>query len=675
MQRERGEFRFITGGPVIGRRKRQPVNDTGRWRRLHGSGTGARERAIQPGCDPRVPRDHQSLRREVGGSAGGALSIVTQSGTNTFTGRVFGFFRSHRSARGRRPGTGQSSLLTAAVRHRARRTADHEPDAFVCLVRTDQRKQRNAFPAGRAYRTQAADLEVPPIRHCGFGRLDHQLNPSSHLATKVVYERFRQENFRVGGAQDVSYGQDLNRDNWNVNAEHAWAGTGTQANQFHIQMAKRRYEEPRNSTASPSGSAAETRCGRAATSSEICSATGRFMKCATPTRLLRNRHDIRTGFSVQHVRERSRIDVYQSGLFIYVTDTRALPLAYVYGDGSGDVRTARHDTPGIAQDDWAASPDLRLNLGLRYDLDTKGNNPGFRHPLVPDGRASRHEQHSAAGRVLLGHRGIGRRSFAAARGVHRPVPAHAATRRTSAERGHRPDRADADQRRAPRPSGAGARSRTPRTTGIPQAPDIGLMDRTLMRRPQCSSRADSQRLGFREQFFDIEGIYVDGGDEIIIRDTNFGGNGQPRRLNTAFSQINTYTNEGRSQYKAVVLGLNGALKGGHSVHGVVHAGEQEEHRRRLQPRVSVRVSERSGEHRSRVRPQPQRRAPPRGFDRGSSERRTSSSWRRSTNTAPVSRGPTASDTTSTATARTPTGPPAWSASARRDRHSTNSTCA
>jgi hypothetical protein len=29
---------------------------------------------------------------------------------------------------------------------------------------------------------------------------------------------------------------------------------------------------------------------------------------------------------------------------------------------------------------------LLLNLGLRYDLDTNGNNPGFKHPLVPNGR-------------------------------------------------------------------------------------------------------------------------------------------------------------------------------------------------------------------------------------------------------------------------------------------------
>ena len=54
---------------------------------------------------------------------------------------------------------------------------------------------------------------------------------------------------------------------------------------------------------------------------------------------------------------------------------------------------------------------------------------------------------------------------------------------------------------------------------------------------------------------------------------NWPGNGDPRcavsaancRPNTAFNQINFYTNQGRSEYKAFVTSLNGTLKGGHVV--------------------------------------------------------------------------------------------------------------
>ena len=41
----------------------------------------------------------------------------------------------------------------------------------------------------------------------------------------------------------------------------------------------------------------------------------------------RSSHDFKAGLSAQRVKERSRIDTYAYGLFLYVTDTRALPLA------------------------------------------------------------------------------------------------------------------------------------------------------------------------------------------------------------------------------------------------------------------------------------------------------------------------------------------------------------
>src|SRR6185436_1460004 len=77
---------------------------------------------------------------------------------------------------------------------------------------------------------------------------------------------------------------------------------------------------------------------------------------------------------------------FQYGLFTYLTDTRAIPVAFLYGEGSADVT---YDTKRYAvflQDDWRPRPNLTVNLGVRYDLDDGGNNPGFTHPLVPKAR-------------------------------------------------------------------------------------------------------------------------------------------------------------------------------------------------------------------------------------------------------------------------------------------------
>ena len=41
---------------------------------------------------------------------------------------------------------------------------------------------------------------------------------------------------------------------------------------------------------------------------------------------------------------------------------------------------------------------------------------------------------------------------------------------------------------------------------------------------------------------------------------NAAGGGRP---NPSFNQINAYTNEGRSDYKAFIASVNGTMKGGH----------------------------------------------------------------------------------------------------------------
>ena len=94
VQRERGSFRFIQGGPVIG-----------------AGGNASNATIFVDGVDltdqvnglSRARFSQDAVREfrvianrfdtEIGGSAGGALSVVTKSGTNDLSGSVLGFFR------------------------------------------------------------------------------------------------------------------------------------------------------------------------------------------------------------------------------------------------------------------------------------------------------------------------------------------------------------------------------------------------------------------------------------------------------------------------------------------------------------------------------------------------------------------------------------------------------
>ncbi len=98
----------------------------------------------------------------------------------------------------------------------------------------------------------------------------------------------------------------------------------------------------------------------------------------------------------------------------------------------------------------------------------------------------------------------------------------------------------------------------PTTTGIALAPDITLMDNSFVQ-PQATqvSLGWTQKLASTRLYLDTEAVYVKGKDEIVVRDVNFGGNANPVRLNPAYNQINTYTNDGHSTYKALIFSLNG----------------------------------------------------------------------------------------------------------------------
>ena len=568
VQRERGEFRFISSGPVIG-----------------AEGNASQSTILVDGVDftdpalglalTRLPQD--SIREfrvithrfdsEVGGSAGGALSIVTHSGTNVIAGKAFAFFRSdYLRALGalehdETPYSRQQ--FGAAAGGPLVRDRTH----FFGSIEQIGEDSITLFRPGGAYSALAADVMFPFNQSLAFFRLDHQLRPSTHLAGKLVYERFRQDNFRVGGVQDVSQGQRLDRDNWSFNVEQSWVGAGKQVNQLHINLGGRRYDEPRNSTAPTEWFSSGNTLRTGGNPLGDLLGEGTFLQVRDTHTFVRNAHQVKLGFDFQYVRDRSRIDAYQSGLFIYVTDTRALPLAYTFGTGSGDVRANTTRYAGYVQDDWSLRPDLRVNIALRYDIDRNGNNPDFRHPLIPNGRAidRNNVQPRAAFSWDVG--GNGRNVIRGGAGLfsgrYLLTPLFAELQQNGVTGRLTQTRINGALRGLP---ALALDPANPTTTGILLPPDIVLMDQTLNAPSSVQiSNGWTLKLGNSGLFLDTEGAYVRGSDEIIIRDKNFGGSANPVRLINTYNQINTYTNEGHSAYKVLTFSLNGALGGGHLV--------------------------------------------------------------------------------------------------------------
>lgn len=572
VQRERGGNRFIGNGPVVG-----------------AAGNASQATIMVDGVDftdpvlglarARFSQDAISEFRvianrfgsEIGGSAGGALSIVTKSGTNDLRGSVFGFFRDKSLKK-------QGALdLTKNDYSRQQYGATvggpvvkDKTHYFLSFEQINE-DAIQLFRPGGAFTSQAADLPYPLNQSLFFGGVDHRINADQNVRVKVVYEHYRQQNFRTGGLADLDAGMNLDRDNWNTTAMHAWT-RGAALNQLAISVGRRKFQEPNNSTAIgewfSSGNTLQTGAnivGDQNDTGDILEVRETFLKHLGSGRWA---PDLKVGGAIQHVKDYWNFPVYPRALMIYLNDTRLVPLVYVGTSGKPDDAVTTDLLSGFVQSDFRPSAGVSLNLGLRYDLDTEGNNPSFTSPLMPAARGRDANNIQPRGSLSWDLTGNGRHVIRAGAGIFTGrfllVPAHI-ERMQNGFTG-----LIIQQRLSGIAVGIPALAidpANPTTTGIALPRDAGRnSDSFVNPYAEQITAGYTFKVGSTGLFADFEGIYVKGKDEIIIRDVNFKGNAAGGgRPNTSFNQINAYTNEGRSDYKGFVSSLNGTLKGGHVV--------------------------------------------------------------------------------------------------------------
>ena len=568
VQRERGSFRFINGGPVIGAGGNASqatimVNGVDLTDQLNGL---ARAKFSQDAVrEFRVITNR--FDTEIGGSAGGALSIVTKTGTNAMNGSVFGFFR---DAALREKGELELRKNDGYERRQLGFTLGGPitRDRAFYFASVEQIKEDNVtlFRPGGAYASRAADVAKPIDHTLLFGSVDMNFNSQMTGGIKGVYENYEEENFRVGGVAAPEYGQKLERENWNATGEHTWAISSNTSNDARVQYGTRRFFEPTNSdtvaewfssgnTLQTGGNILGDLLGDGSTW-ELRNTLHHQLSFGSGT------HDLKGGVSLQHVEERFLLDVYDHGLFIYVTDTRQLPLAYAYGVGSSDVSSDTNIYGVFLEDSWRPANKLLLNLGVRYDLDTNGNNAGFRHALIPEGRQK--DDNNVPPRFSFSYdvRGDGTNVLRGGAGLFTGrfllVPALSELQQNG----------ESGRVLYTRINGAlfgipalALDVNNPTTTGIVSKPSIVLLAPDLVA-PQSTqtSIGYTMKLGASRLFLDTEAVWVKGKDEIVIRDVNWRGNATRTRPNAAYDQINMYTNDGESEYKALVLSLNGNIR-------------------------------------------------------------------------------------------------------------------
>src|SRR5215212_5248582 len=199
VQRERGGFRFINGGPVVGAGGNASqttifVNGVDLTDQVNGL---ARARFSQDAVrEFRVITNR--FDTEIGGSAGGALSIVTKSGTNDLHGNVFGFAR---DASLRSKGALDLKKNDDYSRHQLGFTLGgpitRDKLFYFASVEQINEESITLFRPGGAYAGLAADISHPFKQTLLFGSFDVNINSQMTGGARLVYDKYKEDNFRV----------------------------------------------------------------------------------------------------------------------------------------------------------------------------------------------------------------------------------------------------------------------------------------------------------------------------------------------------------------------------------------------------------------------------------------------------------------------------------------------
>ncbi len=203
-----------------------------------------------------------------------------------------------------------------------------------------------------------------------------------------------------------------------------------------------------------------------------------------------------------------------------------------------------------------------LNFGLRYDVDTNGNNEGFTHPLIPEPRETDSDNFQPRFSFSYDLRGDGTNVLRGGAGLFTGrmllVPALSELQQNGVTGRVTYTRINGALLGLPQ---FALDVNNPTTTGIASKPAITLLAPDY-HNPESTqaSLGYTMKLGASRLFLDTEAIYVKGEDEIVIHDVNWSGNATRRRPFTQYDQVNMYENLGRSEYKALVFALNGTIR-------------------------------------------------------------------------------------------------------------------
>jgi hypothetical protein len=339
---------------------------------------------------------------EFGRASGGVVNIITQSGTNNWHGRIYGFLRNQRLD-ARNPLAPVKDPLTQAQyggsiggpirRDRTFLFANFEQtrrnDSNVITIAPGAVAAINNRLASVNYRGPRIETGLVPGGYDTtnfFARVDHQFNSANLFTVRYsLYDLSAFNSRTVGGLNSVSRGTSLRDRDQTIMASNVTTLSPRTINEARFQFTRSRLQAPVNDDVGPAVNIAGIASFGTATFSPLARDIDLYELVDTVS-TQRGAHSIKGGVDLLY----NRVNIFFPGAlqgvytfgsscprmqFCPPTPQTPAFINFLNGDYSSfqqafGTPSQFQSNPNIGlfiQDEWRPRPSLTLNLGVRYD--------------------------------------------------------------------------------------------------------------------------------------------------------------------------------------------------------------------------------------------------------------------------------------------------------------------
>ena len=323
---------------------------------------------------------------EFGRASAGVVNILTQSGTNDWRGRLYGFLRNQRfdarnplAPRKDELTQGQYGATLAGPLHRDRTfifanfEQTRRQDSNVITIAPERVSVINNRLNAVNYRGPRIETGVVPGGTDAtnfFARLDHKINDANLFAARYSLYSVSSANSRnVGGLNSVSRGASLDNLDQTLTASNVTTLSPRSINEARFQLTRSRLSAPVNDPLGPAVNINGVASFGIATFSPLARDIDLY-EVVDNISATRGAHSIKGGVDVLYNRVNILFPGALEGVYTFTSLANFTSGAYSSYQQAFGAPSQFQSNPNIgffAQDEWKPRSDLTVNAGLRYD--------------------------------------------------------------------------------------------------------------------------------------------------------------------------------------------------------------------------------------------------------------------------------------------------------------------